>query len=92
MGTQTKTQTYKVDWVAIIVSVVILAALVVGTIASPEKLVSGLDSVKHFLIYNFGSVVLIFCAFAQMIQFKFNHDSGGRRNENSGHQRRQLLT
>lgn len=27
--------------------------------------------------------MLIFCAFAQMIQFKFNHDSGGRRNENS---------
>lgn len=62
MGTQTKTQTYKVDWIAIIVSIVILAALVVGTIASPETIVSGLDSVKHFLIYNFGFYFILFTA------------------------------
>ncbi|MGN0963595.1 MAG: BCCT family transporter, partial [Clostridia bacterium] len=59
---KTEVRQYKIDWVAIFVSFAILAAIVILTIVSPDRLLGGLDSVRHVLIYNFGAYFIVFTA------------------------------
>lgn len=51
---------YRMDYVAIFVSVAILAAIVVLTICSPDTFVNGLHSIRDVLIYNFGAYFIVF--------------------------------
>lgn len=59
---KTEVRQYKIDWVAILVSFAILAAIVILTIVSPDRLLGGLNSVRHVLIYNFGAYFIVFTA------------------------------
>ena len=53
---------YKMDYIAIGISVAILSALVVGTIFSPDSIVGGLNGIRNYLIYNFGFYFVLFTA------------------------------
>ncbi len=58
----TETKKYKMDYVAIAVSVAILAVLVFLTIWDSQGVVTGLLSVRDVLIYNFGVYFIVFTA------------------------------
>lgn len=63
MSTQIKkTDGYKMDFVAIGISIAILSVLVIITIVSPDSIVGGLNSAKKFLTYNLGFYFVIFTA------------------------------
>ncbi len=62
MTTDVKQKKYRMDYVAIGVSLAILAILVILTIRDPEQVVNGLLSVRDVLIYDFGWYFLLFTA------------------------------
>lgn len=61
MSSQTKNK-YQMDYVAIVISVAILSAIVIWTIIAPDGIVNGLNTAKSFLIYNLGFYFVIFTA------------------------------
>lgn len=63
MSTQSKKiDGYKMDFIAIGISIAILSVLVIITIVSPDSIVGGLNSAKKFLTYNLGFYFVIFTA------------------------------
>lgn len=56
------TKDYPIDYMTIIISITLLAALVFLTIISPDLVVKNLVSARDFVIYYMGSFFMVFVA------------------------------